>query len=196
MKISSADFLMGAATLAQLPRDSRKEVAFLGRSNVGKSTLINTLCRRKGLARAGNTPGRTREINYYLINNQFYFVDLPGYGYARLPEQMRASLGTLIETYLRERSSIACAVQLIDARHEPTPLDTLMMGWLDYYDLPFVIALTKSDKLPRSKMSLRKTEVEHAVRRYGSCRGALFSSADTGEGRNELLGIVSEYVSS
>lgn len=193
MKITSAEFVTGAVSLSQLPDGARKEIAFLGRSNVGKSSLISSLCKQKKIARSGRTPGKTREINYFLINNQFYFVDLPGYGYARLPDQMRASLGALIEGYLQNRKSLTFVVQLIDARHEPTELDKMMVGWLDYYAVPFEIVLTKSDKLARSRKAASVKEAELAFNRFGSCRGVLLSSSDTGEGRKEILQVLSEY---
>ncbi|MDH4071181.1 MAG: ribosome biogenesis GTP-binding protein YihA/YsxC [Ignavibacteria bacterium] len=193
MKITSAEFVTGAVSLSQLPDGARKEIAFLGRSNVGKSSLISSLCKIKKIARSGRTPGKTREINYFLINNQFYFVDLPGYGYARLPDQMRASLGALIEGYLQNRKSLAFVIQLIDARHEPTELDKMMVGWLDYYGVPFEIVLTKSDKLARSRKAACVKEAELVFSRFGACRGVLLSSSDSGEGRKEILQVLSEY---
>ena len=152
MKINTAEFVLGAVNLRQLPKDGMPEVAFLCRSNVGKSSIINKLCNRKSLARPSSEPGKTREMNYYLINKEFYFVDLPGYGYARLPEQIRSSWGKLIEQYLKSREQLSLVLQLVDARHEPTELDMMMIGWLDYYEIPFLVALTKADKLPVSKM--------------------------------------------
>jgi ribosome biogenesis GTP-binding protein YsxC/EngB len=122
MRITSSEFILGAVSLRQLPRNGMKEVAFLGRSNVGKSSLINKLCSRKSLARQSSDPGKTRELNYYLINKKFYFVDLPGYGYAKVPEQVRSSWGKLIEQYLKSRTQLSLVVQLVDARHEPTEL--------------------------------------------------------------------------
>lgn len=193
MKITSAEFVIGAVSLSQLPNDTRKEIAFLGRSNVGKSSLISSLCRQKKIARSGRTPGKTREINYFLINDRFYFVDLPGYGYARLPEQMRASLGALIEGYLQDRKSLTFVVQLIDARHEPTELDMMMVGWLDFYAIPFQIVLTKGDKLAQSRKAAGVKDAELAFRRFPSCRGVILSSADTGEGRTELLQIFADF---
>ena len=127
MKITTAEFVLGVANLRQLPKDSLKEIAFLGRSNVGKSSLINKLCARKALARSSSEPGKTRELNYYAINKQWYFVDLPGYGYARLPEQIRSSWGKLIEQYLKSRKELALVVQLIDARHHLAELGTPVM---------------------------------------------------------------------
>ena len=128
MKINTAEFVLGAVNLRQLPKDGLSEVAFLGRSNVGKSSIINKLCNRKSLARPSSEPGKTREMNYYLINKEFYFVDLPGYGYARLPEQIRSSWGKLIEQYLKSRDQLSLVLQLVDARHEPTELDMMMIG--------------------------------------------------------------------
>src|SRR5512140_2488950 len=120
MKISTAEFILGVANIRQLPRDGIREVAFLGRSNVGKSSLINKLCGRKSLARKSSEPGKTRELNYYLINKQFYFVDLPGYGYAKLPAQIRSSWGKLIHQYLKSRERLSMVIPLLDSRHEPT----------------------------------------------------------------------------
>ena len=172
MKITSAEFVLGAASLRHLPKDGLKEVAFLGRSNVGKSSLINKLCNRKSLARTSSEPGKTRELNYYLINKQFYFVDLPGYGYAKLPEQIRSSWGKLIEQYLKSREQLSMVLQLVDSRHDPTELDMMMVGWLDYYDIPFVVALTKADKLPTSKMP-RYVQLAHAAfSKFPMCQGS------------------------
>ncbi|HXG00617.1 MAG TPA: ribosome biogenesis GTP-binding protein YihA/YsxC [Bacteroidota bacterium] len=194
MRITSAEFVVGATTLSQLPKEQYREVAFLGRSNVGKSTLINKLVNRKSLARSSSAPGKTRELNYYLINKQFYFVDLPGYGYARVPEQIRSSWGKLIEQYLKERKTLSLAVQLIDSRHEPSELDLMMVGWLDYYEIPFVVVLTKSDKLPRSKMPMYVRNAEIAFRRFSLCRDVIPFSSFTGEGKAELLAIIQEHL--
>lgn len=194
MKITSAEFVLGAVEVDQLPRGSRKEIAFLGRSNVGKSSLISNLCSRPGLARSGKTPGKTRELNCYLINKSFHFVDLPGYGYARLPDQVRTRLGKLIESYLQGRDSLACVVQLIDSRHEPTALDMMMVGWLDYYEIPFLIVLSKADKLPRSKLAAYYRDAEHVFSRFRSLKGIVHYSSTTGEGKKEILDGLSEFV--
>ncbi len=187
MKITSAAFEIGVVNLRQLPKHSRQEIAFLGRSNVGKSSLINKLSSRRALARSSSEPGKTRELNYYFINNKFYFVDLPGYGYARIPDQVRSSWGTLIEQYLKNRSQLSLVVQLVDARHEPTELDMMMVGWLDYYEIPFVVVLTKSDKLPRSKMPLRVNAARACFAAHRHCREVIPFSAITGTGKTELL---------
>jgi GTP-binding protein len=194
MKIESAEFAIGITDLRQLPRDGVREVAFLGRSNVGKSSLINKLCGRKALARTSADPGKTRELNYYLINRTFYFVDLPGYGYARVPEQIRSSWGKTIEQYLKGRSQLALVVQLMDARHEPSELDLMMVGWLDYYEIPFVIALTKADKLPASKMPRYVETARQQFLRFRHCLGVIPFSAVSGIGKQDVVRLISEKV--
>ena len=194
MKITSAEFALSAATLRQLPKDSRKEIAFLGRSNVGKSSFLNRLCSRKSLARSSSEPGKTRELNYYLIDKRYYFVDLPGYGYAKVPEQIRTSWGKMIEQYLKSRDQLSLVVQLVDSRHEPTELDLMMVGWLDYYEIPFVVALTKADKLPRSKMPSYIDRVKTVFAPFSHCLDVVPCSSITGIGKNEILQIISQHV--
>ncbi len=194
MKISSAEFILGVANLRQLPKDGMREVAFLGRSNVGKSSLINKLCGRKALARASAEPGKTRELNYYLINKQFYFVDLPGYGYAKLPEQIRSSWGKLIEQYLKSRDQLSMVIQLVDARHEPTELDLMMVGWLDYYEIPFLVAMTKADKLPVSKMPRFVSAAKDVFGRFPQCKDVIPFSSISGLGKSDLLKKIAEEV--
>ena len=194
LKISSAEFALGVANLRQLPKDGVREIAFLGRSNVGKSSLINKLCNRKSLARSSSDPGKTRELNYYLINKELYFVDLPGYGYAKVPDQIRSSWGKLIEQYLKSRQQLTLVVQLIDSRHEPTELDMMMVGWLDYYSIPFAVVLTKADKLPRSKMpNYLKSAAERFVS-FTHYKGVIPFSSMTGEGKPELLQVISQQL--
>jgi GTP-binding protein len=197
LKIVSAEFLQGVADLRQLPKNQLREVLFIGRSNVGKSSLLNKMCGRKNLARSSSTPGKTREINYYIINNSFYFVDLPGYGYAKVPEQMRAGWKKLIEDFLKRGEPIALAMQLIDSRQEPTPLDLMMMDWLEYYEVPYLLVLTKSDKLPHSKL-LKQIEVykERFASNLngGSCHGIVPFSIVSGDGRSELLKLIESHL--
>src|SRR6476469_5029551 len=123
MKIQTAEFVKSAFSHEHWTTDGKAEISFLGRSNVGKSSLINSLLQRKGLARTSNTPGRTQSINFFLINESFYFADLPGYGYARVSKSMRQDWGRMAEEYLADRRELALAIQLIDSRHEPTGLD-------------------------------------------------------------------------
>jgi GTP-binding protein len=195
MAPTSVEFILGVTSLRQLPKGEASEVAFLGRSNVGKSSLINRLTGRKKLARKSSEPGKTRALNYYLVNKKFLYVDLPGYGYARVPDQIRSSWRRLIEQYLRTREQLVLVVLLIDARHEPTELDMMMAGWLEYYETPFVVVLTKADKLPRSKMDGYVKSARAAFERFGFCREVLPFSAITGMGKKELLHLIDGAVS-
>ena len=163
MKIASVDFVVGVANVHQLPKDNFPEIVFIGRSNVGKSSLLNKVCNRKGVARVSSTPGKTRELNYYLINKEIYFLDLPGYGYARVAEHVKAGWTSLIENFFRTRKQIALGVQIVDARLGPTDLDCTMMGWLDFYKIPFVLVLTKADKVPFNKLQTQLKNVEESL---------------------------------
>ena len=147
MRVKSAQFKLAATTPASFPTDSRPQIAFLGRSNVGKSSLLNSLLGVKGLARTSSTPGRTQSINFFLINEQFYFVDLPGYGFAKTSKENRRVWGQLIERYLAETTALVLSILLVDARHGPTPLDLQMKSWLQHFGLPFLVVSTKADKL-------------------------------------------------
>jgi len=197
LKITSAEFLQGVVDLRQLPKNELREIVYIGRSNVGKSSMLNKMCNKKNLARTSSTPGKTREINYYLINNSFYFVDLPGYGYAKVPEQMRAGWKRLIEDFLKRDHLVALAIQLIDSRQEPTPLDLMMMDWLEYYEIPYLLVLTKADKLPVSKLGKQVEAYKerfHAQLTDGCCRDIVPFSVVTGMGRNEILKYIDSYL--
>jgi GTP-binding protein len=196
MKIASAEFVVGVTTLNHLPVTNLPEFVFLGRSNVGKSSLINALSNKKNLARSSGTPGKTRELNYYLINDSLYFVDLPGFGYAKAPEQLRASWGKFIEQYLQTRKQIKLAFHLMDARHEPTELDKALVGWLDFYKIPFVVILTKADKLARSKITNFVKNAEEVFSTYSSCRNVVPFSSFTGDGKSDVLKIISSLLDS
>jgi GTP-binding protein len=197
LKIVSAEFLQGVVDLRQLPKNELREIVYIGRSNVGKSSLLNKMCNKKNLARTSTIPGKTREINYYIINNAFYFVDLPGYGYAKVPEQMRAGWKKLIEDFLKRGQPVSLAMQLIDSRQEPTPLDLMMMDWLEYYEVPYLLVLTKSDKLPFSKLG---KQIELYKDRFntqltdGCCHGIVPFSIISGDGRAELLKFIDSHL--
>ena len=153
MKVTSAEFIKSATAPEHYPRDNRLEIAFMGRSNVGKSSLINSLLGVKGLARTSSTPGRTQLINFFLINNAFYFVDLPGYGYARVPVAIKSEWGPMIEKYLASRENLVLSIAIIDARHGPTKLDLMLKAWLESNNHPFIVVATKADKLSSNKLS-------------------------------------------
>src|ERR687889_1092052 len=151
MKVFTAEFLKSAFKEDDWPRDEKPEIAFLGRSNVGKSSLINSLLNVKGLARTSSTPGRTQALNFFLINRRFHFVDLPGYGYARVPRDVRESWGQLVTGYLAKREPLVLSIQIVDSRHEPTSLDLQLREWLLAEGKPFLTVATKSDKLSQNE---------------------------------------------
>jgi GTP-binding protein len=182
MKVTSAEFVKSAFAEEHWTTDGLPEVAFLGRSNVGKSSLLNSLLQRKGLARTSNTPGRTQSLNYFLINGKFYFVDLPGYGYARVSKAMRSDWGKMAEDYLAKREQLVLSIQLIDSRHEPTTQDQQLFEWLRHYHKPQLIVATKSDKL--SSNELRKN-IEK-IGKVLSDVSIIPYSAVTGRGREEV----------
>ena len=182
MKIHSAEFVKSAFEKNHWTTDELPEIAFLGRSNVGKSSLINSLLQRKGLARTSNTPGRTQSINFFLINESFYFVDLPGYGYAKVSKTMRADWGIMAEEYLAERRELALCIQLVDSRHKPTQLDTQLNEWLRFNQKNYIVVATKADKLSTNQLSknLRQTESD-----FSESKVIAYSST-TGKGKDAL----------
>jgi GTP-binding protein len=166
------------------PEAKWPEVAFAGRSNVGKSSLLNRLIRRKRFARVSNTPGRTREVNFFLVNDSFVLVDLPGYGYARISKERRAEWKPLIEGYLRTSTELRGIVQLLDVRHDPTDEDRQMLDFLASLGVPTLFALTKIDKLTATQRSAR---IRSVVENLGLAEDQVIPfSAVTGEGRDEL----------
>ena len=152
MKIRSAEFILSASSPWQFPPLRLPEIAFAGRSNVGKSTLINSLLNRKKLVKTSSTPGKTQLINFFRINDKFHFVDLPGYGFAKVPETVRQKWQRLIESYLQERESLRNVVLIIDSRHGATSQDLQLKEWLDYYGRPVLIVASKIDKLKRGQI--------------------------------------------
>ncbi len=182
MKISSAEFVKSAFDRTHWVNDKRPEIAFLGRSNVGKSSLLNSLLGRKGLARTSNTPGRTQSLNYFLINEEFYFVDLPGYGYAKVSKAMRSDWGVMARDYLSERPELVLFIQLVDSRHLPTELDKQLNDWLIVNGKPHIVVATKSDKSSSNQLKNQLGQIEKTL--PGS--KLLTYSASTGKGRDEL----------
>jgi GTP-binding protein len=182
MKIQSAEFISSAFERRHWIADTLPEIAFLGRSNVGKSSLINSLLLRKGLARTSNTPGRTQSINFFKINEAFYFADLPGYGYARVSKSMRSDWGQMAEEYLADREQLALCIQLVDSRHEPTPLDLQLNEWLEHHSKPHLIVATKADKLSNNELSKSMREASKIL----PGANLLPYSATTGRGRDQV----------
>lgn len=151
MKINSAEITISAVSPKQYPEDGIPEFALAGRSNVGKSSTINAMLNRRKLARVSSSPGKTRTINFYLINKEFHLVDLPGYGYAKVSKSERASWGTMMETYLKSRDNLYEVILLVDIRHEPTADDKIMYDWIKHYGYGTIVVATKSDKISRGK---------------------------------------------
>ena len=183
--IKNLEFIGGmASATGWRPEAKWPEVAFAGRSNVGKSSLLNRLIRRKRFARVSNTPGRTREVNFFLVNDRFVLVDLPGYGYARISKERRAEWRPLIENYLRSSTELRGIVQLLDVRHDPTGDDRQMLAFLASVGVPTLFALTKVDKLSASQRTARIAAVTDALETTAD--QVIPFSAVTGEGRDEL----------
>ena len=185
MKILSAEFVLSAKEPSHYPPALLPEIAFAGRSNVGKSSLINTLLNRKGLARTSNTPGRTQEINFFRVNDRFSFVDLPGYGYAKVPESIRKQWGPMVETYLRSRKTLHLVVLILDVRRDPSAEDLQLIDWLPFYQIPFLIVLTKRDKVSNNEFAERRCRIAEKIGLTPEIALMAFS-AKTGAGKESL----------
>jgi len=183
VKITSSEFVKSAFARDHWVGGGLPEIAFLGRSNVGKSSLINSLLQRKGLARISNTPGRTQSINFFLINGSFYFVDLPGYGFARVSKAKMAGWGRMAEEYLSDRGELMLSVQLIDVRHDPTALDHQLNEWLVFNQKPHLVVATKADKLSGNAL-IRQIQ---AIRSAFEKSDVIAYSSISKRGRDELL---------
>ncbi|WP_392486315.1 ribosome biogenesis GTP-binding protein YihA/YsxC [Haloimpatiens sp. FM7315] len=153
MEIKKADFVISAVKPEQYPDDKRLEIAFVGRSNAGKSSLINTLTNRKKLAKTSSTPGKTRLVNFFIINDDFYFVDLPGYGYAKVSKAEKSNWSKVIESYLVDREPLRKVVLLVDCRHKPTQDDVSMYKWIKHYSYEPIVVATKIDKISNNEIS-------------------------------------------
>lgn len=186
MKISSVEFVKSVASIDQIPKDGLKEVAFAGRSNVGKSSLINCLLNRKKLAKTSSTPGKTRYLNYFRINDRFYFVDLPGYGFAKVSRSERQQWRNLIEAFLNENDNLKGVISIIDSRVGATDLDLQLLDWLKSLEVPVQVVATKADKLSKSAMAKQAGSLNRQLRDY--TRGEIVPfSATKGTGKRELM---------
>ena len=176
MKITSVEFTTSAVRRSQYPTDKKYEFLLVGRSNVGKSSFINTLVNRKSLARISAIPGKTQTLNFYLINERFYLVDVPGYGFAKVSKQLKNKFGLIIEDYLKERDNLKMVFMLIDFRHKPTNDDVLMYNYLKYYNIPVTIVATKSDKVSKNSYDKNKKIIKETLNLIESDDLVLFSS--------------------
>jgi GTP-binding protein len=184
MKINSAEFVTSAAKPAQYPPAFLPEIAFAGRSNVGKSSLINTLVNRRHLVKTSATPGRTQLINFFNINDQVVFVDLPGYGYAKVPASVRKTWGPMIETFRRGRQTLKGVVIIMDIRRIPGQEELNLLGWLNHYSIAGIVVLTKTDKLPKSKQVQQHKLIARALEM--DSKNFILFSAKSRRGKNTL----------
>ena len=187
------EFLKSAFREKDYPPPDKPEIAFAGKSNVGKSSLINVLVNRKGIARMSSRPGRTQAINFFSVEDRLVFVDLPGYGYARVSRQMRNSWKRMVEDYLRKRRNLKAVVLILDLRRDLSTGDTDLLHWLSHYGITTFVVLTKTDKLSRAKASLRAKELGHQLKGITQERPILFS-AKTRKGREEIWEEINDLI--
>jgi GTP-binding protein len=191
MRVHAAAFLLSAGRADQFPRGPWPQIAFAGRSNVGKSSMINRLLGRRDLARTSNTPGRTRTINFYQVNDAFLFVDLPGYGYAKVSRALQESWWDLVETYLTREGRLRGVIHIVDARHPPTPQDRELQEFLDAVGVPSLVVLTKADKVRPGQCAAARAAAAAALR-LPAPDAALCFSAETGKGVPDLWRAIEE----
>jgi GTP-binding protein len=192
MKIISAEFIKSATDPSHYPEDTFPEIAFAGRSNVGKSSLINALLARKKLARTSNTPGRTQLINFFLVNDKLSFVDLPGYGYAKVPVAVKKSWGPMVEKYLKSRTNLHMVVVILDIRRDPTKDDLSLIRWLYDYNIRPIFVLTKSDKLSKSRVAMRRRAIGDILEVSNDV--LVIFSAKTREGRETIWNVIVDSI--
>ena len=193
MKISSAEFVMSNSDVAKCPKNNLPEYAFIGRSNVGKSSLINMLTSRKSLAKTSGRPGKTQLINHFLINKNWFLVDLPGYGYARVSKSSKKVFQKFITAYFAKRTQLVSAFVLIDCRHEPQKIDLEFMQWLGENQIPFSIIFTKADKLTKTKLPLNIEAYTNEMLQYWEEMPNYFISSSTSAfGKDDILNYIQE----
>src|SRR3954463_4730960 len=193
MKVVSSEIVISAVKPEQYPETDLPEFALAGRSNVGKSSFINKMLNRRGLARISSKPGKTQTLNFYLINEMLHFVDVPGYGYAKVSKSERAAWGRMIETYFTTREQLRAAVLIVDLRHPPTTDDVMMYDFLKHYEIPCIIIATKADKIPKGKWQKHLKVTRETLELDKNDYIVVFSS-ETGEGKEEAWSILKKYM--
>ncbi|MGP4071368.1 ribosome biogenesis GTP-binding protein YihA/YsxC [Piscibacillus sp. B03] len=194
MKVTQAEIVISAVSKKQYPNEGLPEVALAGRSNVGKSSFINKMIQRKSLARTSSKPGKTQTLNFYKINEAFFFVDVPGYGYAKVSKKEREAWGRMMEEYFQERETLEGTVLLIDMRHPPTEDDIIMYDFLKHFDIPVLIVATKLDKVKKAKRDQHIKVIKEALDIEPEDNLVAFS-AETGEGKDQAWKHLSEFIS-
>ncbi|UQZ86722.1 putative GTP-binding protein EngB [Paenibacillus konkukensis] len=193
MKVNQAEFIISAVGPSQYPPDALPEIALAGRSNVGKSSLINRMIQRKNLARTSSKPGKTQQLNYYKINQDLFFVDLPGYGYAQVSKSKREIWGKFIEEYLLHREYLKLVLLVIDLRHPPSKDDQAMFAWLKHNGVPFCVVTTKADKISKGQWQKHVKIVKETLQMEKSDRLVLFSS-ELGVGKDDLWQLIEQQI--
>ncbi|UOQ47269.1 ribosome biogenesis GTP-binding protein YihA/YsxC [Gracilibacillus caseinilyticus] len=193
MKVSKAEIVISAVSEKQYPSDRRPEIALAGRSNVGKSSFINKLINRKNLARTSSKPGKTQTLNFYNINDILYFVDVPGYGYAKVSKKEREKWGRMMEEYFSLRDTLKLTVLIVDIRHKPTEDDRMMYDFLKHYEIPVLVIATKLDKIPKNKKSAHLKQVIDTLDLDQEDTVIPFS-AETSEGKEDAWSYLSKYI--
>jgi len=183
MKVNNAEIVISAVKPEQYPEGNLPEFALAGRSNVGKSSFINKMLNRKALARISSKPGKTQTLNFYIIEDSLYFVDVPGYGYAKVSKKERAAWGKMIETYITNRKQLKAVILIVDLRHPPTADDRMMYDFLKHYQLPCIIIATKADKIPKGKWQ-KHLKVTKETLEFDPNDEIIIFSSETGEGKD------------
>jgi GTP-binding protein len=193
MKVTEAELVISAVGPKQYPSDALPDIALAGRSNVGKSSFINKMINRKGLARTSSKPGKTQTLNFYKINQEIFFVDVPGYGFAKVPKAERDRWGEFIEEYLTVRDKLKAVVLLVDIRHAPSKDDQSMYEWLTHIGIPVIIVATKVDKIPKGKVQKHVKIVKETLQAASGVPIIPFSS-ETGQGKDEAWNTILAYI--
>jgi GTP-binding protein len=193
MKVVSSDIVISAVKPEQYPETDLPEFALAGRSNVGKSSFINKMLNRKGLARISSKPGKTQTLNFYLINEILHFVDVPGYGYAKVSKTERAAWGRMIETYFTTREQLRAVVLIVDLRHPPTTDDVMMYDFLKHYEIPCIVIATKADKIPKGKWQ-KHLKVTRETLDLDTNDHLIVFSSETGEGKDKAWSLLQSYM--
>jgi len=193
MKVNSAEIIISAVRPNQYPEGDLPEFALAGRSNVGKSSFINKMLNRRALARTSSKPGKTQTLNFFLINELLYFVDVPGYGYAKVSKKEREAWGKMIETYITSREQLKAVILLVDLRHPPSVDDQTMYNFLKYYDIPVIVVATKADKIPKSKWQ-KHIKIAKETLDFDPEDTMILFSSETGEGKDKAWSILQAYM--
>ena len=193
MKVHNAEIVISAVQPEQYPKTKLPEIALAGRSNVGKSSFINTLINRKSLARTSGKPGKTQTLNFYLIEDALHFVDVPGYGYAKVSKTERAKWGQMIETYITEREQLQAVVSLVDMRHDPTADDIQMYEFLKYYQIPVIVVATKCDKIKKNQWNKHESIIKKKLN-FDPADDFIVFSSETKEGKDKAWAAIEKYL--